>query len=259
MNSVFYFVKKRRLLRLGFTLSEVMIAASVGLIIIALCLGVMLSLTKVYIRTDIKNSVSEDYRDLSRQMMEQGNLSNGFYVYTSFNEADRNKAEKRIPSGGSGDLVVFVFYSVGDISSSPNMQGISRVLGFFREQAGSAVSPIRCFDSAKQSWPGSPTVGKPVLPTAGNKHVLIESLIPPQTFLENCPTLVNHTMGAATDTSGGTLKLFYNSTTNLYGPSLNVTGYILRSRGTSGSSIVGQDSYQSRTAFNFTVAPRIAN
>lgn len=254
------FKSARKAARRGFTLAEVMLAAGVGVLILGMTLGVMIALTRVYVKSDIKNSVSEDYRDMSRVMMEQGNLSNGFYLYRSFATADRNSAATQIKSGGSGDFVVFVYYGIGDITRSPNMQGVSRVLGFFRENPSLATSPIRYFDSNRQTWPGAPSPTAPVNPTAGNKTVLIESLLPPVSYLPSCPVLVQHTMGATdAGTTGGALSLFYNSSANISCPSLNVTGYIIRAQGTTGASVSGAGGYQSQTAFNFTVSPRIAN
>lgn len=246
--------------RKAFSLTEVMIAASITLVVVGLTLLVLLSMTKLYVRTDIKNSVSEDYRDLTRLLAEQGNQSNGFFIYKSFAAADRTNATQQIgpatdPKNASGDMVVFVYFSMQDILKNPNAMGVSRIAGFFREDPSNNKSPIRYFDSAKDNWgqtfsPASPAVL--AIPAAGS-GAAIESLLPPESFKSKCKIVALHTMGAAVDGATGGLSLFYNNTTTNNAPSFTVTGYILRSQASSGSGVAG---YESQTAFNLTITPR---
>ena len=205
----------------------------------------MLAALKVYIKTDIKNSVSEDYRDVSRLLVEQGNMSGGFFLYPNF--STHTSAADRVGIGASGDYVVFIFFSIKNIKSDPNSHGASRIIGVFRENPGVASSPIRWFDSSKQNWGQTFSAAAPA--TLANGETGLEALLPPASFMTSCPVIAKHTLGSAADTAaGGGLSLFYNN-----GNSCHVTGYILRSKSSSGSASPG---YESQTAFNLTVSPR---
>lgn len=233
----------------GFTVTEVMIATSLMVILFTLVLGMLIAVTRVYKRTEIKNSVSEDYRDLTRRLVEQGNLSNGFFVYPSFSSADRDAVTDRLGAGMSGDLVIFVYFSIKDIGVSANLQGVVRVIGAFRENPGSASSPIRWFDSASQNWGQTYNPNNPViLPFDGTG---LEELLPPESFRSSCPVLANHVLGSADTAAGSALNLFYND-----GKSLYITGFIVRA--TTGTQNVASNAsiYESQTAFNLTVSPR---
>lgn len=240
--------------RRGFTLSEVMTATFVTMILTALVLGLMVAITKQSRSTEIKNSISDDYREMTRVLVEQGNMSNRFFIYPSFASADRaNKSCRvlpyRTPSESSGDLVLFVFFSLKDIKTSPNLQGVSRVLGAFREKTGDAPSAIRWFDSARHNWGQTFSPSKPaIIPTSDTG---IEALIPPESFASQCPVLANHVRGAASSSAGGDYNLFYNND-----KSLHITGFITRATTGSDNRAPAAGVAQSRTAFNLTISPR---
>lgn len=232
----------------GFTLSEVMTAAAITVILTALVLGLMLAMSKQYRSTEIKNSVSDDYREMTRVLVEQGNMANGFYVYPSFAAADRAGAANRVGVGKSGDLVLFVFFSIKDIKTSPNLQGVSRVMGAFREKSTNAPSAIRWFDSARHNWGQTFNAAAPVvipLDLTG-----IEALLPPASFAAKCPVLANHTRGAST-AGGAVSSLFYNND-----KSVHITGFITRSGTDSANAPIAAGVAQSQTAFTLTISPR---
>lgn len=244
----------------GFSVMEIMTAASIGALVIGLTLLVLLAITKLYVRTDIKNSVSEDYRDMTRLLSEQGNQSNGFFIYKSFAAADRATASQQIgpntdPTLASGDLVVFVYFSLRDIKTDPNLQGVSRIVGFYREDPSNKSSAIRYFDSAKDNWGQSFSVASPAtlpIPAAGAGEA-IEGLLPPESYKSKFKVVALHTMGAASDNATGGLSLFYNNTQTNNAPSFTVTGFILRKVSAAGAGALG---YESQTAFNLTITPR---
>ncbi len=243
--------------RRGFTLPEIMTAVGISSILFAMVFTMMVMIAKVYKRTEIKNSVSEDYRDLTRRLVEQGNLSNGFFVYPGFAATDRDAPADRLPVGApgdptvnaSGDLVVFVYFSIKDIGTSANMQGVSRLMGAFRENPGSTASPIRWFDSTLHNWGQTFSAANPaILPADGTG---LEALLPPAGFRASCPILANHVLGSAHTASGNTLNLFYNG-----GKSLYITGFIIRATTGAQNTTSNASVYESQTAFNLTVSPR---
>ena len=239
----------------AFTLSEVMMASGITILLSGMTIFILIAVSKIYIKSEIKNMVSEDYRSFTRLLAEQGNTSNGFYIYRSMKATDRLTAADQVEAGDSGDLVVFVYFSVKDVKTDPNQQGLTRIVGFFRETPGKVNSAIRWFDSSKQNWGQTFSPGNPItlpIPPNTDTNYAIEELLPPESFKSNCPVLAQHTMGAATGTSGG-LKLFYNNTTTNNTPSLTVTGFILRARANSGGGVTG---YESQTAFNLAITPR---
>lgn len=240
--------------RRGFTLSEVMTATFVTVVLTALVFGITVAIMKQSRTTEIKNSVSDDYREMTRVLVEQGNMSNRFFIYPSFAAADRANKSCRIlpyrtPSESSGDLVLFVFFSIKDIKTSPNLQGVSRVLGAFREKTGNTPSSIRWFDSARHNWGQTFSPASPAsIPTDDTG---IEALLPPESFLSRCPVLANHTRGVASSSAGGDYNLFYNND-----KSLHITGFITRATPGSDNSPVAAGVAQSQTAFNLTISPR---
>ncbi len=236
--------------RRGFTLTEVMTATTITLILTAMVLGLLLAMTRQFRDTEIKTSVSDDYREMTRVIVEQGNMANAFYVYPSFAAGDRVNKASQIPHAGSGDLVLFVFYSFQDIKTSPNLQGVCRVLGVFRENSGNVLSPIRWFDSAKHNWGQSFSPANPLtLPLDGTG---IESLIPPASFASSCPVLANHARGAAQDSLGVTQDMFYNDANK----TLHVTGFITRAGVDAPNAPVAAGVAQNRIPFNLTASPR---
>lgn len=240
--------------RSGFTLLEVMTASFVVMILTALVLSMLMAIVRQSRTTEIKNSVSNDYRKMTRQLVEQGNMSNRFFIYPSFADQDRNDASKRIspyhtPSESSGDFVIFIFFSIKDIKTSPNLQGISRVMGAFREKTGNEPSAIRWFDSAQHDWGQNFSSAKPaIIPTDDSG---IESLLPPESFATRLPVLANHARGAASYSAGGDYNLFYNND-----KSLHITGFITRFTTTGENHIPTTDVLQSQNVFNLTISPR---
>lgn len=256
-------------MRRAYTLMEVMVATSVGVLMMLVVMMVLYTLGRMYTSADIKNTVSEDYRELTRLLAEQGNLSNGFYIYRSFDSADRNGGNNtdgipdQIGTGNSGDFVVFIYYSMQDIKTSPNMQRVSRIVGFYRTQTSDpAVSQIRWFDSAKHNWGQTFSATNPA--TLAIDGTGVEALLPSpksnsaadlatyNSAVSNFPVLAFQTMGTAADDSAGQkLRLFYNNNAK----SFSVSGMIIRKQTGSGTTAV---NYKSQSAFNLTIAPRSA-
>lgn len=254
MSNVFHF-KPFNCIRKAFTLAELEISLGVSVLISGMSLLVLLAVLRLYVVSDIKTSVSEEYRRMKRVMVDQGCMSNGFYIYPSFNAADRKLSSNQVPVGGAGDFVVFVFFSLKDIKEDPNYQRVSRIMGFFRENPGDVKTPVRWFDSEVHNWGQSFSASNPAqvpIPNSG-ENFAIEALLPPESFRLNCPVLANYSMGAIDDTMGAGRSMFYNMTKTNNSPAFLVSGFVLRSTSSAGSAVLG---YESQTAFNLTIVPR---
>lgn len=224
--------RKRR----AFTLAEVVVASSILLLVITLSLGLFMTITRMNVRTELKDLLDSDFRSITRVLADQARTANTFRVYKSF--SDRTEAG----AGQGGDLVVLVSFSTADIGEAPNSQRISRVIGVFRENSMNKIGAIRSFDSDTQDWGQGFGYATPA--AAGAK---IKDLLPPATFLASCPVLAGLTLGTA---GGGTdLNAFFN----INGTSFLVNGMVYKETTTSGSGISG---YQSKNAYNLTITPR---
>jgi len=250
-------------MRKAFTLVEVLVATTIGFTVMTVALLMLYAVTRTYRSTDIKNTVSEDFRELTRLMVEQGDLSNGYFIYKTFDTvADRDSASDVIGSGDSGDFVVFIYYSMADIKTSPNYQRVSRIVGFYRTQTSDpTVSQIRYFDSLKHNWGQAFSVANPA--TLAMDGTGVEALLPKpkststsdqaaySSVVSQFPTLTFQAMGTAADDSDA-LRLFYN----INGKCMSISGMVVRKQTASGGVAV---NYKSQNAFNLTISPRSAN
>lgn len=247
------------LLGRGFTLVEVQVTSAIVLLIAALVLSMVVFMMKLYSKTDIRNSVSESYRSLNRVLLEKGNMANQSFVYPRFDRASNlpivsvaTQHSVLGESGGvafpySGDYLVFVYYSFSDLKTSPDMMGVSRIVGVFRENSGSVLSNIRYFDSDQDNWGQTFSKAKPVML---NDTVTVESLLPNSSDYTRFRVLAKHSMGVVSEGAANDyLGMFY---VPFYGVT-SVSGLIIRPTSESGGGVAG---FQSQTAFNLTVSQR---
>lgn len=238
----------RQVGRPAFTLVELMVSASILTISLALTFGVLLAVTRLNVRTTLKDELSADFRSVTRLLADQGRLANTFRIYKSFAESDRVSGVGQGRAGGpvgvaqSGDLVVFVYFSSADIGGALSAQRISRIIGVFREDSGGGVGPLRYFDSAIHNWKQTFSTASPA-PAVST----IEQLLPPYSYLSQCPVLAQLTLGTVGTTTD--LNTFYN----LNNTALLVNGMIFKEKSNSGAGLYG---FESKNAYNLTITPR---
>ena len=193
----------------GFTLAEVLVSMTLIAMLGSLMAALLLGTTRTYLRAEKKVAVQSDFNRVGQVFTEQGNRSNGFFLYRTFATGHRNASSKQLGAGESGDFVVFIHYCLSDVRSSPNSQRVARVVGLFREDQGNGFSDIRWFDSDKQNW--GQTFG-PASPADISSPNSVESLLPSASYLRQCPVLISHSYDAAVaaGSDASVRGLFYN-------------------------------------------------
>lgn len=243
------FLKPHRRRR-AYTLTEVMISSAILILTIGMSLSLLVALTRLNLKTTLKDEMGSDFRRITRVMVEQGRLANTFRIFKSFETKDRTRSPAQqndwrgaaVARGESGDLVVFIYFASADIGGSLNAQRITRLIGVYREHSGGAVSPLRYFDSSVHNWGQTFNPENPAAATA-----TVEELMPSYGYLKSFPVLAQLTLG----TSGSAADV--NAFLNLTDTSVLVNGMIFKS---GSGSITRLSGYESKNAYNLTITPR---
>jgi len=226
---------RHRSSRAGFTLVELMIAASLSLIVIGGVTTFVIYSGRMIFVTNEKIRINDDIRDLTNQMTDVARDANLFMIYPDF-RSDKSRPQY---TGETGDLLVLVFQDEGYPESPGVVRRITRVVGYFRDRGEENRGPVRRFDT-RQIWPnGIPhPAGSDVNPRTAQPLNLEQILGRNEiTGAQNSfPVVVELARGLANQ------SLFYNH----LGRSVVVNAQIIR------GSVVKEVT----DTYNFTISPR---
>ena len=130
----------------AYTLVEVMIVtAIVGMVITGALAVFTQSHLALFVSVE-KLAINKDMRQFTGEMAQFARNANHFYIYESFQTADRNDAADRKTRGNSGDFLVLISQKPHPDQDSPVM--ITGLTGFYRAAASGNRGPVRKFEIA---------------------------------------------------------------------------------------------------------------
>lgn len=215
----------------GFTLPEMLIAATIGVTAVALASSFFIETLRTSLGIENNLEINSDVRKLANEMANIARTSNGFIIYDSFFKDDtdnmqgdfRNPANDqspnsyRIRANNSGNFCVFYFIGIDETPADANPAPYERLVGYYY----SGENELRKFDI---------TINR------SNQFDRIEDLIPPErnnnfhkVLFEEVETLQYE-------------KLFYN---------LNNVSVIVNAKINHGTP-----SQKTKSIVNFTISPR---
>ena len=226
---------RHRSSRAGFTLVELMIAASLSLIVIGGVTAFVIYSGRMIFVTNEKIRINDDIRDLTNQMTDVARDANLFMVYPDFT-SDKSRPQY---TGETGDLLVLVFQDEGYPEAPGVVRRITRVVGYYRDRGEENRGPVRRFDT-RQIWPnGIPHPAGSELNPRTAQPLNLAQILGRSEITGNqtqFPVVVELARGLANQ------SLFYNH----LGRSVVVNAQIIR------GSIVKEVT----DTYNFTISPR---
>lgn len=217
----------------GFTLTEVLMAMALGLLVATGGLNLLLQALNIYHYDTGKLLVNRDIRRFTNEMTDNATFANYFLIFRGFDDRTRTETAvdpeseesvevtvaDSVNDGESGDFLVLVYQDPADSSR------ISRLVGYFRSPTDpddpESDGPVRRFD----------------LTISPSSNAEIWTLFPAVETANTHPEVVELSRGLADG------KLFYN----FYDRSVMVKGQIFHQ---------GSLGRQATNTYNFTVSPR---
>lgn len=224
----------------GFTLVEILIAATIAGIVSAGMLKVMIQTLNVYYYDTGKILVNKDIRKFTSEMTENATYANYFRIFPSYTNLSRTittytdpsdpdqgytqaLADTSVNDAQSGDCLVLVYKDPADDRK------IARIIAYFRAPTDptdvNSTGPVRRLD-------------RPITPSSTDP---VWRLIPSNLNPADYPEVVELSRGLANG------KLFYN----FYDKSIIVKGEIIHRGG-----MVNSRNASATNTYNFTVSPR---
>lgn len=200
----------------GFTLVEIMIAATLLLIMIGVILNFFVEHLRAGFISEQRNLVNMDMRRITQEMVNEGRSASYFRLYNSFASGDRDASADQLGAGSNGDLLVFVYQEAPNPASS-TVRPIEKIVGYYRD---AATGTIKTF--TRNYSPASASA--------------LESLIPAVSEVGTFRDIANDLEGL----SGG--KIFHNYKSS----SIIVDANIIQ----------GHDVKPVTNTYTFTITPR---
>lgn len=221
--------------RAGFSLTELMVAGSLALVVIAGVTTFVITSGRMVYVTEEKSRINRDIRDLTNEMTDVARDANLFLIYPEFS-SDKSRPQY---TGETGDMLVLVFQEEGYPESPGVVRRITRVVGYYRDRGENNRGPVRRFDT-NVIWPtGIPhPAGSESNPRTAQPLTLAQILNRSEITRNeaNFPIVVELARGLANQ------SLFYNH----LGRSVVVNAQIIR------GSVVKEVT----DTYNFTISPR---
>jgi len=214
-------IEFRRNPNFGFSLVEVMVAATITGMVTAATLGFYMTNFKIGFVNQERNRINADIRRFTGQLIRDGREANYFLLYDSIDAAAREEAEDRQLDGESGDFLVFV--STEETSSVTEPILIKGFVAYYRAEGAESpdgLAPVRRYERTFNT------------PSSGP----IETLLPDKASLVMGDRVIELSRGLADG------RLFYN----FWGRSVMVNGQIHH----------GNDAKRVTETYNFTISPR---
>ncbi len=204
----------KHLRKKGYSLVEVIVALTISVAVIGGVMSFYIQFYKVSFINEQKNKINHDMRQLTGELTRAGRQANDHFIYKSISTADRDTASDRLLTDSSGDFLLFIYKD-----NSTEVE-ISKIIGYFRENNGDDLGPVRRFE--RDFSPAS--------------NLPMESLIPAPQQLKNSPKVIELSKGLADG------RLFYN----FLGRSIIINGQIYH----------GNNAKRVTETYNFTISPR---
>jgi hypothetical protein len=212
----------------AFTITELMIASTILLIMVTAVLSLFINMMKSYKYNTFRLSINKDVRTFTNELTDTATFANYFIILSDFSTrtvgTSPNEVLGYLADGESGDCLLLVFKDTADDTK------VTRLIGYYHDPDADGLGPVRKFDTSF-----SPSVS----------GLSLWTLMPSTTTLHTNPDIISAgTIGKAngTSTSG---KLFYN----FFNRSIMVKGQI---------NYISNDGLTRRavSTYNFTVSPR---
>jgi prepilin-type N-terminal cleavage/methylation domain-containing protein len=209
--------------RRAFTLIELIVSLSLmGFVSIGIYQFILNSGQVLFISTE-KLEINADIRAFTLEMNEFARAANHFFIYPSFNSADRNDVADRQRDGMTGDFLLLVFQEPYPNQGDP--EHITRLIGYFRMAEEGNEGPVYKFDVRypQTAYPSTLT---------NTPESLIANLTPDMQYQR----VIELSRGLANQ------QLFYN----FYDRSIMIKAEIIH----------GNEAKRVTDTYNFTVSPR---
>lgn len=208
-------------LRAGFTVSEILIAMTLGAIVSALVMSFFVFNLRSIFHGEQKLLINGDIRDLTSSMMQQARAANFSVIYPSFYAQNSTTGlpvsrgrtvvnggttvtvpEYRVRADEAGDFLVLVytadnsvfnrlFYNNNPADDPVHQVQVTRIVGYWvapnRTPGATGRNALYTFDTENYRTAGASTVTTPwgaTLPVTLTTAVTLESLLPPATAAE---------------------------------------------------------------------------
>ena len=116
----------------GFTLVELMVAMTLGLILLT---GFFLfhqnALSAVFL-ADHKNRINRDIRTVTAEMSNYARMADQSIIYPSFREEDRDETTDTVGQSGTGDFLLLVYRGQLEGPTFQARSPIERLVGYYR-------------------------------------------------------------------------------------------------------------------------------
>jgi hypothetical protein len=199
-----------------------MVSMTVMGIMMALFMGTYMDVYGIAFKSDAKNLINRDIRNVTTQLAHTAREASYFVLYKDFSTDARNEVSDRLVEGRSGDFVVFVFLAPIDDASDLGERPIERLIGYFRDVADpDAPAPVRTFTRTL---------------TATQQKLSLEAVLPVASTAASHSSVIELSEGLADG------RLFYN----LWNTSIMVNGRVLH----------GNEAKWVTDTYNFTISPR---
>lgn len=177
----------------GFTLTELLIAVSVSIVAIAMCMSIFIDSFKMTFVSGEKNNINADIRKITREMSSVARQANYFRLYESMKAGQFDSKEDRKGLSESGDFMLLAFRGPPADPSDLNSRPYVRLVGYWRlvKNTSDNTGPVMKFDYeiplTKQS-----TELYEVIPSASTIEAISREVITLSEGLANKKLFYNH-------------------------------------------------------------------
>ena len=135
----------------GFTLVEILIATTILVVVVGMATQMLVSTGRASFITDERLDINADVRQLTNEIIADGQAADRFYIYASYDasvyapDENGNYGAARLGDGKTGDLMLLVYE--GSESSEEDGYPITRIVGIYRDstQDNPTQAPVRRF------------------------------------------------------------------------------------------------------------------
>lgn len=220
--------------RKGLTVTEMLIAMSISLVVATAVFAIFLQALKIYKYEEKKLTINRQIRDFTTELTENATFANYALIYPDFltrknivtvknpvtGQTTTTGISLQVEDGQSGDMMVLAYVDPDDDTK------IQKIIGYYREiidpEKTDIPAPVRRFEVTFSPSTASPAV----------------DLIPKAETAQQWPEVVELSRGL----SDG--RLFHN----FYGRSVMIKGEIIQGD--------GRGTRVATNTYNFTISPR---
>ncbi|MBN1403957.1 MAG: prepilin-type N-terminal cleavage/methylation domain-containing protein [Opitutales bacterium] len=131
----------------GFTIAELLVALTISAFVFMGLFQFTFATSRMLFDSTAKIDVNRDVRMFTQHMTNYARAANQFYIYKSFDFADRDDSDDRKRDGESGDFLLLIYQEPWP--DPDDTECITRLVGYFRKPDGSgddATGPVYRFE-----------------------------------------------------------------------------------------------------------------